>query len=274
MSWKALIFALFHVLFTMFSIPVLTIFCLIPAYMYSLNGTVEDANMNNTAILSTINTYIQVRKDALTFHPAWWRLKISVFHTIMISRYIYSLFKYTGKNLVLPAMGTSLVPLTPLIKVMAYSGGIMLGVFGELVEELLYFNIRMKFYKAEIKPPRSITILRICAHHNFTPPLPRRYMVLSGVQLLQSFVGWWVKITKPIFTFFDKMHAVGLHKTLLVTILLTQCVITTTGTIDSARRMISRQCIKVADPKVINTKSHDTAHLITGTSVDTLILES
>ena len=120
-----------------------------------------------------------------------------------------------------------MVPILPLWKVIAYIVGITTGITGELIEELFYVILRLKYYKSESKQFENPIILKVGMNHHSTPPLPQRYMILCGVQLFQSFVGWCEKITGRIPTFSDKIHRIGTHKVLLVTLLASHCVAAT-----------------------------------------------
>ena len=103
-----------------------------------------------------------------------------------------------------------------MLKIIAYISGLIMGLSGELNYEFVYLMLRWKFYKYEGKSPTPTNILQFGTYQHFTPPLPHRYMVLSGAQLSQAFVGWLSKLIGQTITFSDKLHRFGMHKLLLI----------------------------------------------------------
>ena len=204
------------------------------------------------ALKNTTSVYILARKEELYSHPGWWRLKECWFHSVMIPAFLSALAFDLNKQLLFPALITLATPLLPIMKIAAYIFGVMIGLIGELYEELFYIILRWKFYKTEYKPPWNPIILHFGTHHQFTPPMPHHLMVLSGVQLLQSFVGWLRKMIGQPMTFSNKLHRMGLHKLMLITLLSAQCISSTTATIHSMGNTISEQC-KVAS-KLLETE--------------------
>ena len=205
-------------------------------YAYEIYSGGEKGTTNIGRIVSDLVwIYYQTRAIELYSHPAWWKLKEYMFHFIMVPAYLANLCIHLIRRSLLPLIGASLTPLLPLLKVTAYTIGITMGLVGELNQELLHYTLRSRFYKIESKPPWRPIIRIIGMNEYATPPLPHRYMVLSGVQLWQWFVGWWQKIMGCIPTFTARLHKMGIHKVFLVTIILLQCLTTTTGAIQSTK---------------------------------------
>ena len=88
LPWKALIFMLFYMIKTILEIPILAICCLLPVQYLNYDSEIRDVNMNHMALWNTLIIYGHTKKDALQSHPAWWTLKETSFHSIMISAYI------------------------------------------------------------------------------------------------------------------------------------------------------------------------------------------
>ena len=200
-----------------------------------------------------------MRMEKLQSHPAWWNLKKAWFHSVMIPLYISSLVWNMGKRTLLPTFITIMTPLLPLVKVIAYISGLILGISGELSEELIKMLLRLRYYKTEKKKAWEPNVLQLGTYHHFTPPLPYRYMILSGVQLSNAFVGWITKMVGRPKTFMEKMHGFGLHKLLLVTLLWSGCIINTTAMVERIGYRVTKGMQVVT--KLRSTCNASTSHI-------------
>ena len=77
---------------------------------------------------------------------------------------------------------------------------VFLGVLAELNTKTLYLIIREQYYVVDEKPPWNPVLLEV-GLHNTKSPLPEHFMVLSGVRLFQSFVGFLQKLGYFTLTF-------------------------------------------------------------------------
>ena len=93
---------------------------------------------------------------------------------------------------------------------------------------LLYVQFMQLLYQYHRdKPRRKDTPHRKhkCDHQPYvmfaqqhSSPLPKRFLVFSGVQLHQHFVGWLAKTGKHFIGFMDSMHKIGCNTTLLLSL--------------------------------------------------------
>ena len=104
-------------------------------------------------IAQTLRTYIASRLHSLQQHPAWWRMKLLWFHSIMLVKYVWTLLMEYGIQIIFPMAFMTMKPLMPLLLMMAYIVGVWIGISGELVQEILIFILRYRFYKEDTELP-------------------------------------------------------------------------------------------------------------------------
>ena len=84
----------------------------------------------------------------------------------------------------------------------------------------LIFIEAIKVYAAskldKDNPNRSKHTSHEYSPQSIQPPLPRKYMVLAGVMLWQSFIGWMEKLGHRYWGFVDSMHLIASNTTHLV----------------------------------------------------------
>ena len=236
LSWRAPMFIIYHLILTITMMSIFTVSCLHHNYAYSnFDEGIGGEKTRSTILAVTNKIYYQTRMEELYSHPAWWRVKHSLFHSTMIALYAYDLMSNAMKRFLIPLIFTMATPLMPIFKAIAYIVGVKLGIYGELYTELVYFIMRFRFYKPENKPPWEPIVLKFGTYQHHTPPLPSRFMVLSGVLISQAFVCWLEKMLGKTLTFFEKLHHFGIHKMMVMVLLSSQSISTTATNINLVR---------------------------------------
>ena len=111
-------------------------------------------------------------------------------------------------------------PILPWLRSLVYWGTISTTVVSLLFIEAIKIyaaNQAAKDNPTKVTYPATspYPILFIQMQYTY-PPLPSRYMVLSGVMLLQSFIGWIHKLGRLYWGFTDSMHLLGTNAYLML----------------------------------------------------------
>ena len=144
-----------------------------------------------------------------------WKVKISIFHCVMITKYILS---GIGGRLGAEASMLLMVSLIPFGDRFVTAVVYWTAIITETVEMMV--QTWMKLHPShEHKALRANKLRADAAEDNITRtqwsrtyvPLPKKLMVLSGVQLEQHFVAWLMKLGCRFVQFFDIMHKIGIE---------------------------------------------------------------
>ena len=173
-----------------------------------------DMDSSILALTTTFQVFAKLKMHRLTMHPAWWKLKILLFHLIMITQYLCKTSWNWVKNELVFLTFLTMAPVKCQLQPVAYSLGIILGVLGSLSQEMLYTVIRFKYYEPVHEPPWNYCPIINIQYVKMSQPLPERYLVFSGVRLKQEFVGLLQKFGYFLLTFLKQMDRLGLDKIL------------------------------------------------------------
>ena len=100
LPWKSMAVILFHLMSTVLMTPFIALFFSVYSYNHSAhNGGADNITITGSAIFRTVQTYNPTRMEELYSHPAWWRMKLYIFHMIMITLYLIKLTLNSGKRM-------------------------------------------------------------------------------------------------------------------------------------------------------------------------------
>ena len=192
-----------------------------------------DFSTSYLAMCTILHTQARTTRQRLSRHHSFGALKIYAFHTIMMTQFIlHRTFAWLTRE-GLHALMLALHPFLPNLQGMIYWGTIAFTIVMLITVEAVKMYAQHKVQQVKIfKQTTAPYPLLLFEVQHGQPPLPNKFMVLSGIMLLQSFVGWLRKMGHHYWGFINSMHQIGTNAQQIIQTTNSTSLQTTTRRID------------------------------------------
>ena len=189
---------------------------MILAFTYLVNTENNDGTHDVIDIIRSAKTTLaiqaRVNLNSATKSILWFQVKIIAFHSIMISHYLaFRMWDWT-KNLITTVILGLLHPIIPHVNPLTYWITIFLSItchgIIDTIRIVAWTLKNTNKSKVNNKISHDYPIMWI-QKYTMSQPLPQNWMVLSGVNLKQEFVGWLSKVGINFTGIVDSLHRVG-----------------------------------------------------------------
>ena len=160
------------------------------------------------SVIILLRICMSIRWNVFWTHSASWILKLSCFHGVMLSKYIWSNKWDWTKSILGFLMGIILYPWISWLQYPVYYGAIIYALFGMImvsgIDQFYFWYWDLK--SSEVAENYEIQFVD---QYKMFPAMPYKYMVLRGVQLSNSFVGFLGKLGYHFFGLFYTLNRIG-----------------------------------------------------------------